>query len=302
MASLTMTLLAVGCALTLTGGVDAQTASINKIHPNPPQHQSQPPLRNEESGSNVGAPEVPLLMQGKPINVSHTVIAMVVDRSGSMVSMGPEVAGGCNAYLDAQRAADLENNRTTTVLLTTFDTVLERVVDGVPLPSVDPVTQEQVICFPNACLFLLGTDALHCCQVAPRGGTALHDAIGDTIVRTIHHLNTLPAQPDVVVFILTDGEENSSQTWKAAAISDQIKRLEKKPHGWTFYFAAGNLLTNRHPQCIGLLWIGSCSLTGSRRSQSGRGDCRRAVRCWGQQLSRLRDIRRQTEVCIQVST
>ena len=33
---------------------------------------------------------------------------MVIDRSGSMATMGPEVAGGINAYLDKQRTDDKE--------------------------------------------------------------------------------------------------------------------------------------------------------------------------------------------------
>merc|ERR1712166_408573 len=48
------------------------------------------------------------------------------------------------------------------------------------------------------------------------------------------------APGQVGVFILTDGAENSSQTWSKTAIAKQIKLLEAAPYNWQFYFAAAN--------------------------------------------------------------
>jgi hypothetical protein len=49
---------------------------------------------------------------------------------------------------------------------------------------------------------------------------------------------TLPYEK-IVVFIITDGQENSSQTYKKDDITRRIKQLENE-YGWDFYFAAAN--------------------------------------------------------------
>jgi uncharacterized protein YegL len=162
---------------------------------------------------------LPKIDLGKPKNDKHTVIAMVVDRSGSMQAMGSEVEGGCNTYLDEQRSADVEDAATTTVLLTTFDSTIERVVDGAPLSTMPPITHE---------------------QVAPRGMTAMYDGIGDTLVRTAQLVNEMETMPSIAVFILTDGAENSSRTWTKKTVSKEITRLQAEPYNWEFYFAAAN--------------------------------------------------------------
>lgn len=163
--------------------------------------------------------KIPAINLDKPRDDKHTVIAMVVDRSGSMSSMGTEVEGGCNAYLDEQRVADEADKAATTVLLTTFDSVIERVVDAAPLSSMAPITHE---------------------QVTPRGMTALYDGIGDTLSRTAELVNSMEKMPSVAIFILTDGAENSSNTWNKSLISAEIKRLQSEPYNWDFYFAAAN--------------------------------------------------------------
>jgi len=154
---------------------------------------------------------------------------MVVDRSGSMRSMGAEVEGGCNAYLDQQRKADADDTAaspeapaTTEVLFSVFDNVVDTVYTG-SLGAMPPVTHD---------------------QVEPRGGTALYDAIGDTLVRTAAILSASVEKeqkvPSVTVFILTDGQENGSHKWTKAHVEAEIKRLGAPEFGWDFYFAAAN--------------------------------------------------------------
>ena len=43
----------------------------------------------------------------------------------------------------------------------------------------------------------------------------------------------------IVIFIITDGEENASHTYKKDDITRRIKQL-KNEYGWDFYFAAAN--------------------------------------------------------------
>ncbi|KNC82840.1 hypothetical protein SARC_04887 [Sphaeroforma arctica JP610] len=156
----------------------------------------------------------------REINPKLSLIAMVIDRSGSMSSMGCEVEGGCNAYLTEQRATDKADGIETSVIFTTFDSAIEVIHDGVSLPCVPKVTRE---------------------QVEPRGCTALYDGIGDTLLSTAEHLRNQKTMPGkVVIFILTDGHENSSRTWDADSITAEIKRLSVAPFNFDFYFAAAN--------------------------------------------------------------
>jgi len=169
----------------------------------------------------VTAPTLPIIDISKPKDEKHSVIAMVVDRSGSMASMGPEVKGGCNAYLDQQRESDSTDGdgARTTVLLTTFDNKVEIVRDGVDLTEMEAIT-----------------DA----DVRPRGSTALYDAIGAALTRTVDLVNSLPAMPSVCIFILTDGAENASRTWSRESVFQELTRLQAEPFNWDFYFAAAN--------------------------------------------------------------
>jgi len=157
--------------------------------------------------------------KNKPINEQLAFVTMVIDRSGSMASMGSEVAGGVNAFLDEQRKTDAEAGIITHVLLTIFDNKYE-VVRSAPLGEHPAVTDD---------------------DVKPRGMTAMYDAIGSAIGDTVTELDRMKERPaSVTVFILTDGEENASHRWHSGMVKAQIKALEAQPHEWEFYFAAAN--------------------------------------------------------------
>lgn len=183
------------------------------------QRMSTPHARFVSSNA-TPAPAPIQITTGKPTNPKHTVLAMVVDRSGSMQSMGSEVEGGCNAYLDEQRKSDAEDATTTHVVMCTFDNQVDCLHDNVELPNVTAITHE---------------------QVKPRGMTALYDAIGDALTRTAAVVNGLDHAPNVTIFILTDGQENSSHKWSKQAIAAEISKLQTPAGGgWDFYFAAAN--------------------------------------------------------------
>lgn len=155
----------------------------------------------------------------KEADPNHSVIAMVIDRSGSMSSMGPELEGGCNAYLDEQRKTDSDDQTRTSVIIATFDNTVEVLHSNTPLAEVPAITKE---------------------DVKPRGMTALYDAIGEALQRTATLVNGLEKAPDVTIFILTDGQENASRTWTKSRINADIARLQAQPTKWDFYFAAAN--------------------------------------------------------------
>jgi uncharacterized protein YegL len=146
---------------------------------------------------------------------SYTHIAMVLDRSGSMQSLRNEIIGGFNAFIEEQKNVEGK----ATVTLVQFDNEIDRMADFKPLPEIDPLTEKTYV---------------------PRGMTKLYDAIGLT-VKTVQEsiANLKKGKPDkVLVLILTDGLENSSQEYDTAAIRGLLD--ERQKDGWEFSFIGAN--------------------------------------------------------------
>ncbi|MDH6243784.1 vWA domain-containing protein [Mycobacterium sp. OTB74] len=140
-------------------------------------------------------------------NLTHLVF--LLDRSGSMQSIKSDVIGGFDAFLTEQRSGDGE----CTATLAQFDREYEVVYQGIPLSDVPPL------------------------DLQPRGGTALLDAMGKLVTDTATQINAL-AEDDkpgtVVVAIMTDGMENSSQEWSRPAIKALVE--QQTSAGWEFLY------------------------------------------------------------------
>lgn len=158
---------------------------------------------------------------GKAVNRLHSVTVMIVDRSGSMeTSFGPEVVHGCNAFLDDQRRSSAEDGLSTSLLFVAFDDRVETVYNGVRLTEEVNIVKK---------------------HVEPRGMTALHDAIGASLQKTVEFLEKLQQAPGFVsCFILTDGMENSSRAWSLKDVHREINKLKAEPYNWSFTFAGAN--------------------------------------------------------------
>jgi len=179
------------------------------------------PIRRVPAPERTPAVQWPRKPVGAKIDESETpavLVAMCIDRSGSMASMGTEVVGGCNVFLDEQRKTDVVSGTPTHLIVTTFDNTYE-VVRSAPLAEQPDIKQE---------------------EIQPRGMTALYDAIGQCLDDATKAANarTLPYEK-IVVFIITDGQENCSKIYKKDDITRRIKQLESE-YGWDFYFAAAN--------------------------------------------------------------
>lgn len=174
--------------------------------------------QHRRRGGAIAEPAAVAVTGGKPEDKTHSVLAMVIDRSGSMSTMGSELQGGCNTYLAEQRRTDAEDGSRTTMIVTTFDHSVELLHEDVQLTAVPDITEV---------------------QVSPRGTTALYDAIGTTMTRAAALVNALNHKPNVTIFILTDGQENASQQWTKARVNADISRLQTE-QGWDFFFAAAN--------------------------------------------------------------
>lgn len=151
------------------------------------------------------------------MNTPLTEIAFILDRSGSMQSMVEPAISGFNRLLREQQQVP-GHARFTLVL---FDDDYELPVNAVPIAEVVE----------------LDTDTF-----VPRGSTALLDAIGRTIDELGQKLALTPAadRPNqVIIAILTDGEENASLRYSWADVAKRIQHQTEK-YQWQFLFLGAN--------------------------------------------------------------
>jgi uncharacterized protein YegL len=136
-----------------------------------------------------------------------TLVAFLLDRSGSMESCAQETIKGFNGYIDELAKGDKSGSVFT---LTQFDSQgIDIVHDAVKLGNVDHLNTRTFV---------------------PRGGTPLYDAIGKTIRAT----QEKAGKKFKVLFVtLTDGMENASSEWNSTTIKALMKKQEDDHH-WTF--------------------------------------------------------------------
>lgn len=145
----------------------------------------------------------------------RTLIAILLDRSGSMESIKSDTEGGFNAFIGDQR----NEPGAAKVTLAQFDTEYDVVYANTAIDEVPPL------------------------QLQPRGRTALYDAIGRLITDVGADLAALSEDErpgHVIVVILTDGHENASREWTHEAVGAAIKRQETE-YCWSFVFLGANM-------------------------------------------------------------
>jgi hypothetical protein len=143
-------------------------------------------------------------------NQNRTLIAFLLDRSGSMQSIKSDVIGGFDAFMAEQRAGDGE----CLVTLAQFDNEYEVVYHALPLGDVPPL-------------------ALH-----PRNSTALLDSMGKLITDTAAEIDALSDDDkpgSVIIAIMTDGLENSSTEWTRLSIKSLVEQ-QTNESGWEFLY------------------------------------------------------------------
>lgn len=143
-------------------------------------------------------------------NQNLTLIAFLLDRSGSMQSIKSDVVGGFDAFLAEQRAGDGDCR----VTLAQFDDQYEVVYRAVPVNEVRPLA------------------------LNPRNSTALLDSMGKLITDTAAEIAAL-AEDDkpgsVIIAIMTDGLENASHEWSRPAIKSLVEQ-QTNEFGWEFLY------------------------------------------------------------------
>lgn len=123
---------------------------------------------------------------------ARVLVEFIQDRSGSMQTVWDEALKGFTGFLD-----DLRKNKDVDyfISLTVFDTVVDRVLSGVPLKQ---VTGQELV--PHS----------------PRGMTALYDALGDALQMPTDDFTK------VIYLIVTDGHNNASSRFTKTQVHDAI--------------------------------------------------------------------------------
>jgi uncharacterized protein YegL len=140
-------------------------------------------------------------------------IIIILDHSGSMKSMGNEPIQSINAFLKEQKNNCIEDGSTFTLVI--FDNKYRVITDHIPIKDVDDILES---------------------TYNPTGGTALNDAICFTITKELELHNT----DNKIVLIITDGEENSSQTFSSVDTRNMVSDCREK-HNWEFIFIGANI-------------------------------------------------------------
>lgn len=148
---------------------------------------------------------------------NYTDITVVLDKSGSMSKIKNDMMGGFNEFLAKQQEIDGKCT-ISMVQFSTFRDIKYTAMDVREAPKLDHR------------------------NYSVNGGTALIDAMVDTIDETGHRLAMLPVKerPDRVLFVVvTDGEENASSRFQRQQLLDRINH-QKTVYKWDFVYLGAN--------------------------------------------------------------
>jgi hypothetical protein len=184
-------------------------------------------------------------------NPDLSLIGVLVDRSGSMITMRSDMQPALNAFLDGQKEAPGRCEMT----LAQFDDVYEVVWT---LRNIRDVPAYQLI---------------------PRNTTALLDAMGRFITE-IGAVLAARAEADrpgkVIIVIVTDGLENASREWNRAQVRELVTQ-QHRDYRWEFVFLGANFDAIREAEGLGIARTSSLTYDGPR-SPAAMSSAERHVR------------------------
>lgn len=172
-----------------------------------------------------------------------TLVAFLLDRSGSMQDGKAETISGFNSYVKTMREKGEPDMRFT---LTQFDSLAVDVLhDCVPLEDVHLLTNT---------------------SYEPRGNTPLYDAIG----KTIHAAEVAAGHKYKVLFVIqTDGMENASCEYTWDRINSLIKDKENVAH-WTFAYIGTGLQGMAQVRSLSAGTVGASNLMSSSHETASK--------------------------------
>jgi len=150
-----------------------------------------------------------------------THVVFILDSSSSMSYNKDATISGYNEYLATQKAEAKESGIETVISLYTFNgSGVKCVLDRVSSEEVKDLTTE---------------------DYNPNGMTNLFDAIGNVMFNVNHDLKRSKKEnrDNIVITILTDGQENASKEFTNSDIKTMVEMAESK--NWAFLFLGANI-------------------------------------------------------------
>lgn len=155
------------------------------------------------------------------VNTKFTDVTVLIDKSLSMSELVNDTIIGFNSFLDTQKKAAERTGNRCELQLIQFDDKYE------PGPRYDVLKHPQLTRE----------------HYIPRGHSALLDAVGRTIDEAGKRYADLPEAKrpgKVVVVVLTDGADDTSQLFNAHEIREKIS-MQHDVYKWNFIFLGASL-------------------------------------------------------------
>jgi ADP-ribosylglycohydrolase len=162
---------------------------------------------------------------------NYTHITIILDRTGSMDSIRDDTIGGYNSYLEEQQAQPDK----ATLTLVQFDSQdpYEVIHHFLPVQDVPKLTRE---------------------TYKPRASTPLLDALGrgiNDLEQSLAALSPDERPNQLVVVVVTDGEENASREFTKQQVAQMIREKQEKLD-WQFVFLSADLDAIRDAEAVGI--------------------------------------------------
>lgn len=154
-------------------------------------------------------------------------IVVILDESGSMEGIRTSILKSLNDLIKEQKQI---KERAASFTLVKFSDKVKRVKEIEPLET---------------------TSLLEANDYIPSGSTALYDAIGSTI-------NRFRNEKDVLMVIITDGQENASRKYNKSYVNEKIEHM-KSTKEWTYVYLSCDLTTSAQGNQIGCNVSNYCS-------------------------------------------
>jgi len=216
----------------------------NKKKKSGSKNQKDKKKRNEEKNKLNDDKNI-LAFDGEPSeSIKKTLeIVFIIDKSGSMEHLKDTTVKSFNQMLENQKNRDTQVDAYVTTVL--FSTDQKIIHNHNQIKKVNAMAEEDYV---------------------PLGGTALLDAIG-TAINDMSKINE-KNDKEVIFFIITDGEENSSNQFELRDIKRMIEA--KKELGWKFVFFGANIDSFK---VAGDMGIEQSSAHNFEASDEGIEDC-----------------------------
>jgi len=169
---------------------------------------------------------------------NYTEIVVLLDRSGSMITIKDDMEGAYREFLKKHKETP-----STRITLVQFD---------------DRDDQDVVY---ERCK----VGEAKALRLEPRGITPLVDAFVKLIDRTGERLRDLPERerPNQVVFVvITDGQENASKTYKRSDVFQRVTH-QRERYGWDFIYLGANQDAIKEAHTYGIPALSTLSVGSS---------------------------------------